>query len=104
MVKTYYKNSDSATATYTALGEDYCLHNHPTKQAISKIVTKFEETGVFTNIIRPVKHRFACSPENFAIVSKIVAECVDSSPFSGIRTVLRNIVAYFAIRSTPTSI
>ena len=35
---------------------------------------KFEETGVVTNIERPVHHRFARSAENIAIVSESVAE------------------------------
>ena len=35
---------------------------------------KLEEAGVFTNIERPVHHRFARSVENIAIVSESVAE------------------------------
>ena len=50
-IKTYYKNGDSTTG-------DYGLCNRPTTQAIGKIVKKFEETGVVTNIKRPVHHRF----------------------------------------------
>ena len=41
MIKTYYKNGDSATATYRTLRGDYGLHNRPTTQAIGKIVKKF---------------------------------------------------------------
>ena len=41
MIKTYYKNSDSATATYRDLRGDYGLHNRSTMQAIEKIVKKF---------------------------------------------------------------
>ena len=67
MIKTYYKNGDSATATYRALRGDYGLHNCPTKQAISKIVKKFEETE------RPVHHLVACFAENIDIVSEGVA-------------------------------
>ena len=48
MIKTYYKNGDSAKATYRALRGDYGLHNRPTTQIIGKIVKKFEETGVFS--------------------------------------------------------
>ena len=40
------KNGDSATAMYRALREGY----GPTTQAIGRIVKKFEETGVVTNI------------------------------------------------------
>ena len=47
IVKTYYKNCDSATATYSALRGDYNLHTRPT-----------------TNIDRPVHHCFACFSEN----------------------------------------
>ena len=54
IIKTYYKNNDSATATYHALRGDYGLHNRPTTQAIDKIVKKFEETGVITNIVSHV--------------------------------------------------
>ena len=104
IIKTYYRNGDSATATYHTLRGDYGLHNRPTTQAINKIVTKFEETGVVTNIERPVHHRFARSAKNIAFVSESVAEDFDSSPFSGIRTVLRYIIAYFPFRSTPTFI
>ena len=62
------------TATYRALMEDYGSHNRPTRQAIGKIVKKFGETGVVTNIEKPVHHRFARSVQNIAIVSEIVAE------------------------------
>ena len=68
------KNGVSATATYCALREDYGFHNRPTTQAIGKIVKKFEETEVVTNIGRHVNYRFARSPENIAIVSESVAE------------------------------
>ena len=57
IIKTYYKNGDSATATHHALIGDYGLHNRPTTQAIGKIVKKFKETGAVTNILRPVHHR-----------------------------------------------
>ena len=46
MNKTYYRNGDSATATYFSLRGDYGLHNRPITQAIDKLVKKFEETGV----------------------------------------------------------
>ena len=39
-------------------------------QAIGKIVKKFEETGVVTNIERLVHNRFGCSAENIANVSE----------------------------------
>ena len=97
----YYKNGDSATATHRALRGAHGLCNRPTTQAIDKIVKKFE-TGEVTNIERPVHHHFACSTENIAIADR--PECVDSSSSSGIRTVLRHIMAYFAFRSSPTSI
>ena len=53
------------------------------------IVKKFEESGVVTNIERPVHHRFARSAEIIAIVSESIAEdpIVDSSSFSGFRIV-----------------
>ena len=54
--------------------EDYGLHNRPTTQAIGKILKKFEETGVITNIEKSVHHRFAPSAENIVIVSKSIAE------------------------------
>ena len=47
------KIGDSAIATYRALRGGYDLHNRPTTQAIGKIVKKFEDTGVVTNIERP---------------------------------------------------
>ena len=87
IVKTYYKNGDSVTATYRALKGDYGLHDRPTMQIIGKITKKFEETGKVTNIERPVHHSFACSAENNAIVSESVAT-----------------KAYFAFGSTPISI
>ena len=40
---------------------------------------KFKETGVITNIERPVHHRFARSAENIAIVSESVAEDPNAS-------------------------
>ena len=53
---------------------DYDLFNRPTTQAIDKIVKKFEEAGVVTNIERPVHHRFPRFAENITIVSQSVAE------------------------------
>ena len=41
IIKTYYKNGDSAIATYRALTGDYGLHYRRTTQAIGKIVKKF---------------------------------------------------------------
>ena len=46
MIKTYYTNGASATATYLALRGDNGLHNRPITQEIGKIVKKLEETGV----------------------------------------------------------
>ena len=75
-IKTYTKNGDSATATatYRALKGVCGLHNRATTQSIGKIVKKFEETVVVTNIERPVHHCFARFAENIAIVSESVAE------------------------------
>ena len=58
MIKIYYKNGDSATATYHVL------------RAIGKIVKKFEETGVVTKIEKSVHHRFTRSAENIALVNR----------------------------------
>ena len=74
IIKTYYENGNSATATYSALRGDYGVHNRPTTQAIGKIVKKFEETGAVTDIVRRVYHRLAHSGENIAAVSQSVAE------------------------------
>ena len=74
IIKTYYKNGDSVTATYHALRGDYGLHNRPTTQAIGKIVKKFEESEAVTNIVRPVHYRFARSAENIAAASESIAE------------------------------
>ena len=41
IIKTHYKNGDSATVAYRALRADYGLYNRPTMQAIDKIVKKF---------------------------------------------------------------
>ena len=71
MIKTYYKIG--ATATNRALRRDYGLHNRPTTQAIYKIMKKFEETEVVTNIERSVYHRFAPFAENIASLSESVA-------------------------------
>ena len=106
IIKTYYENDNSATATYRALRADYGVHNRPTTQGIGKIVKKFEETGAFTDIVRRVHHRLARSAENFAAVSQCCRrpECVDSWSFPGIRIVLRHIMAYLEFRSTSTFI
>ena len=72
MIKTYYKNGDLPTKTYRALRVDYGLHNRPTMQAIGKIVQKFKETGVVTNIEKPVHQRFTRFTENITIVSASV--------------------------------
>ena len=66
IIKIYYKNADSVTATYRALRGDYDLRNRLTTQAIGKIVKKFKETGVVTITERPVHHRFARSAENIS--------------------------------------
>ena len=44
-IKTFYKNGDSATATYRALRVDYGLNNCPITQAIATILKKFKGTG-----------------------------------------------------------
>ena len=77
IIKTYYKNDDSSTATYHALRGDCGLHNHPTTQVIEKIVKKFEETEVVTNIEAPMHHRFARFAENIAIVIESVLRNYD---------------------------
>ena len=64
MIKTNQKSVDSTTASYRALRGDY----GPTTQAIGKIVKKFEETEVLTNIERPVHNSFARCAKNIAIV------------------------------------
>ena len=51
-----------------ALRGDYGLHNRPITD--ENIVNKFEDTGVVTNIERPVHHRLARSAENIIIVSE----------------------------------
>ena len=61
IIKTSHKNSDSSTATFSALRGGYRLHNRPTTQ----------ETGVVRNIERSVHHCFA---ENISIVNESVAE------------------------------
>ena len=76
IMKTYYRNADSATARYRGLRGDYGLHNRPTTQAIGEIVKKSEETGMVTNIVH---HRFACSAKNIAIVSESIAEDLNVS-------------------------
>ena len=52
MIKIYYKNDNSAAANYRVLWGDYALHNHPTTEAIAKIVKKFEEIDGVTNFER----------------------------------------------------
>ena len=74
MIRTYYKNGDSATATYRDIRGDYGLLNRSTTQAIGRIVKIFDETGMVTNIERPVYYRFARSAENIAFVSESFAE------------------------------
>ena len=41
-----------------------------TTQAIGKTVKKFEETGMVSNIDRPMHHRIARAAENIAIVNE----------------------------------
>ena len=79
MIKTYYKNGD--VATHRFLRGDFGLHNHPTMPAIGKIMNKFEETVVVTNIETPVHNRFSYFAKNSAIKSESACrkpECVDS--------------------------
>ena len=64
---------------HRVLRGDYGLHNRPTTQAIDNIAKKFEDTGVVTNIERPVHHRFAYFAENIVIVSESVAEDLNVS-------------------------
>ena len=70
IIKTYYKNVVSTTATYRALRVDYGLYNRPTTQAIAKILKR----RVVIYIERLVHNRFPRSIENIAIVSESVAE------------------------------
>ena len=64
----------TVTAKYSALRADYSLHNRLSTQAIAKIVKKFEDTVVVTNIKRPVHHCFTRSSTNIAILSESVAK------------------------------
>ena len=41
IIKSFYKNGDSITATYRALRGFYGFHNRSTTQAIGKIMKKF---------------------------------------------------------------
>ena len=101
IIKTYYKHGDSATATHRALRGDYGLHNHPTMQAMGKIVKKFEETGVVTNILKGLCIIVSLVPLKTSLFRP---EGADYSSFSGIRTVSRHIIACFLFRSTTTSV
>ena len=74
IIKTSYKNGDSAIVMYRPLRRDYGLHNRPIEQAIGKIAKKFKATGVVTNIEKPVHHRFARPAEYITILSESVAE------------------------------
>ena len=67
IIKIYYKNNDSVPVTYPTSRGDYGLNNRPTKQAISKIMKKFEGTEEFTNIERLVHHRFARSAKKISL-------------------------------------
>ena len=58
IIKIYYKNGDSATTTYRALRGDYDLHNRATRQAIGKIVKKFEDNT--NNNMSVLKFSFYC--------------------------------------------
>lgn len=60
IVKTYYKNDDSAVSTFRALRADYGRHNRPTQQTILNTVNKFEQIGSVVDIQRPVHHRRFC--------------------------------------------
>lgn len=72
IVKMFYKNGDSAVATYRALRPEYGRHNRPSQQTILNVVNKFEQNGLVTDIRRPVHRRNARSLENIAAVSASV--------------------------------
>lgn len=74
IIKSYYKNSDSAVSTFRALRADYGRHNRPTKQTILNTVNKFEQTGSVTDIVRSVHHRNIRNAENIASVAESVEE------------------------------
>ena len=92
IIKTYYKNRDSATAMYCTLRGDYDLHNRPIMQAIGKILKKFEEPGVSRNIEKPVHHNFAHSSESIAIILKVLPKL----RMFGFLIVLRNLYCLMA--------
>ena len=58
IMKTYYKNGDSATATYRALSGDYGSHNHPTAQAMGKIIKNFKRLK-WLQILKALKIPFS---------------------------------------------
>ena len=59
IMKTYDKNGNSATSTYRALRGEYGLHNRPITRTIGKIMKKFEENRMVTNIERPCASSFS---------------------------------------------
>lgn len=79
IVKTFYKNNESIVATFRALRERFGVHNRPTKQAISKIIKRFESIGSVQVVKRAARPRPVRTRRNIEVVKESVAEHPNTS-------------------------
>ena len=73
IIKIYYRNSESVTATLRALTPIFGRNFRPSRQAITSLVKKFESTYSLCDVAVPVRQRSGRSVENIAAVEASVA-------------------------------
>lgn len=74
IIKIYYRNSESVTATLRALTPIFGRNSRPSRQAITSLVQKFESTYSLCDVPVPVRQRTGRSNENIVAVQASVAD------------------------------
>lgn len=74
IVKIHYKYGANFAETVRSVRRVFGRYESPSRRAIVKLITKFEQNGQVTNVKLPVRTRSARSAENIAAVAESVAE------------------------------
>ena len=68
VIKSYYKNSESPTATVRELRVTLGRNAAPTESSVRKLIRKFETTGSVSNVKKTGRPRSVRTQENIAVV------------------------------------
>ncbi|GFS29595.1 histone-lysine N-methyltransferase SETMAR [Trichonephila inaurata madagascariensis] len=73
ILKIYYRNSESVAAILRALTPIFGRNSCPSRQAVTRLVKKFESTYSLCDVVVPVRLRVDRSVENIAAVETSIA-------------------------------